>query len=239
MQNAKQNDVCALLRNNDYPGRGIIVGQSADDALILVYFIMGRSQNSQNRLFLETEEGLKIEPFDASKLEDPSLIIYYPYRHLGARHILTNGDQSDTVFSFLKAGQSFSDALATRCYEPDAPNFTPRISALAQLQEGRLSYTLSILKKQAGEGCTRQFFHYEGESGLGHFIHTYACDGNPLPSFQGEPICVRMEEDVQAFAESIFAALSPDKRISIFAKKISLCGENTQSVIINGKERLP
>ena len=185
----KTYDIGALLRKNSYPGRGIIVGKSKNGKYaVTAYFIMGRSENSRNRVFDDFGDKVMIYPFDASKVEDPSLIIYAPVRNLGKQLIVTNGDQTDTIYDGLKAGKSFEEALESRCFEPDAPNYTPRISALLDFNDG-FSYKMNILKSAdaEGSGCNRFTYSYAPVDGVGHFLHTYKCDGNPLPSFNGEP----------------------------------------------------
>ena len=224
------------LTGNAYPGRGIIVGKTADGTkAVTAYFIMGRSANSRNRVFAAEGEDLKTEPFDAAKVEDPSLIIYYPVRTLQNTLIVTNGDQTDTIFNYLTEGKTVESALATRCFEPDAPNFTPRISAVLSFTEGDFSYQMSILKAAdaAGTGCNRQYFNYAPVAGLGHFIHTYRQDGNPLPSFAGEPEQVEIGNDVDAFAKEIWESLDADNKISLFVRSIDLATEETKTTIIN------
>jgi IMP cyclohydrolase len=197
-------DLIAILKNNPYPGRGIVVGHHN-----VLYFIMGRSENSRNRIFVRTDDGIRTEAFDPQKLKDPSLIIYHPVRAVADTLIVTNGDQTDTIADFLAAGKSFEDALRTRQYEPDEPNWTPRISALLN-PDG--SFEIAILKHQAG-GCQRNFYCYEGcPEDRGYFISTYEGDGNPLPSFTGEPVEVAMPA-----AEEVWAALNKENKVSLFA----------------------
>jgi IMP cyclohydrolase len=197
-------DLIAILKNNPYPGRGIVVGRHS-----VLYFIMGRSENSRNRIFVRTDDGIRTEAFDPRKMKDPSLIIYHPVRATTGAIIVTNGDQTDTIAAFLANGKTFEDALRTRQYEPDEPNWTPRISALLK-PDG--SFEIAILKHQA-DGCQRNFFCYEGcPEGRGYFISTYESDGNPLPSFTGEPIEVAMPA-----ADEVWAALNTDNKVSLFA----------------------
>lgn len=224
-----------LLANNSYPGRGIVVGKSEDGKkLAVAYFIMGRSQNSRNRIFREEGEDVTIYPFDASKVEDPSLIIYSPIRRLGDNLIVTNGDQTDTIYDFLKNGDTFEEALETREFEPDGPNWTPRISALAMLDDSN-SYKMSILKAQDSEGtdCARYTYSYKLQSGLGHFIHTYRCDGNPIPTFEGEPERVAIPNSAKELSEEIWANLNQDNRISLYVRYIDLATGETENVMIN------
>ncbi len=205
-----------LLKENAYPGRGIVVGKTADGKHAAVaYFIMGRSVNSRNRIFTETDDGIRTEAHDPSKMVDPSLIIYHPVRKVGGSLIVTNGDQTDTVRDGLLEGKSFAESLRTRCFEPDGPNWTPRISALLE-NDG--SYQMSILKSADAEGsaCARYTYEYPGIAGVGHFLHTYACDGDPLPTFCGEPERVAIEGDLDAFTASVWENLNDDNKISLY-----------------------
>jgi IMP cyclohydrolase len=223
-------DLCALLRDNPYPGRGLLLG-SADGFAVMAYFIMGRSENSRNRIFVPTADGIRTQARDPSKMTDPSLIIYHPVRQAGGRTVVANGDQSDTIRDFLLAGRTFADALRTRSFEPDAPSCTPRISALL---EGNGDYALSILKASRAGTCRRQFFEYQAESGVGHFLSTYRCDGNPLPSFAGEPVEVRVDApDAAALSERLWAALNGDNKVSLFVRCIELRSGLTRSCIKN------
>ena len=231
----KTLDLTALLRTNPYPGRGIVLGRSPDDQkAVIAYFIMGRSENSRNRIFVETPDGIRTQAFDPSKMTDPSLIIYAPVRVFGASTIVTNGDQTDTIREGLAAGKTFSQALHTRTFEPDAPNYTPRISGLVK-KDG--DYTLSILKSAGGDpaSCRRHFFTYEKPlAGQGHFIHTYMGDGNPLPSFEGEPEQVAIvSETPRAFAELIWSNLNEANKVSLFVRYIDLMTGSWESVILN------
>lgn len=227
-------DIAALLRENSYPGRGIVVGRSADDKhAVIAYFIMGRSENSRNRVFTETEDGIRTEAFDPSKMVDPSLIIYHPVRVFEGATIVTNGDQTDTVRDGLAAGKSYIEALRTRQYEPDGPNYTPRISAIVE-KDG--AYEMSILKSFDGDpACNKRFFfEYDApRAGLGHFIHTYQCDGNPLPSFEGEPETIRVEGDLKQFTETIWNSLNEDNKVSLYTSFIDLATGEAETMICN------
>ncbi len=231
----KIHDIAELIKDNAYVGRGIVIGKSADGKnAVTAYFIMGRSENSRNRIFAADGDNLRTEPFDASKVEDPSLIIYSAVKKCGNALIVTNGDQTDTVESFLKEGKSFRDALNTRCFEPDAPNLTPRISGIAYFGDGDFSYEMSILKSIDAEGsdCCRYNFCYPSVSGLGHFIHTYVCDGNPIPTFQGEPERVAVDNDIDAYADKLWNALNEQNKISLFVRYTDLeTGKYEQRVI--------
>ncbi|MDO4266697.1 MAG: IMP cyclohydrolase [Eubacteriales bacterium] len=236
----KINDIGQLLSENAYPGRGIIVGTTPDAMhAVFAYFIMGRSSNSRNRVFEEDGEDVIIYPADESLVEDPSLIIYKPVRKIGDDLIVTNGDQTDTVYEFMKEGKSFEEALRTRCFEPDAPNFTPRISALMHFTDGGYAYKMSILKSadEAGSGCNRYFYEYEALCGLGHFIHTYACDGNPIPTFQGEPERVAVDNDIDAFTDRIWNSLNSDNKISLYVRYVSFRDGSAQNRMINKNTR--
>ena len=231
----KTLDLAALLRGNPYPGRGIILGRSPDgNKAVIAYFIMGRSENSRNRVFVETPDGIRTQAHDPSKMTDPSLIIYAPVRVFGSATVVTNGDQTDTIREGLAAGRSFAEALRKRTFEPDKPNYTPRISGLVQ-QNG--DYTLSILKSADGNpaSCRRYFFDYEAPlAGQGHFLHTYMEDGNPLPSFQGEPEQVDIVSDTAAdFAELLWTYLNEDNKVSLFVRYIDRKTGEWESVIKN------
>lgn len=231
----KIHDIAELIKDNAYVGRGIVIGKSADGKnAVTAYFIMGRSDNSRNRVFAADGDNLRTEPFDASKVEDPSLIIYSAVKKCGNALIVTNGDQTDTVESFLLEGKSFRDALNTRCFEPDAPNLTPRISGIEYFADGDFTYEMSILKSIDAEGseCARYNFCYPSVNGLGHFIHTYVCDGNPIPTFQGEPERVAIDNDMNAFADKLWNALNEQNKISLFVRYTDLAtGEYTQRII--------
>ena len=232
----KAHNIDKLLRENPYPGRGIVLGRSEDNArAVMVYFIMGRSVNSRNRIFEKTSDGIRTKAYDQTKLSDPSLIIYHPVRVFNGSTIITNGDQTDTVLDYLRRGDSFHNALRTRKYEPDAPNYTPRISGLVT-PDG--SYALSILKS-AGESsdcCVRNFFEYSlPVPGLGHFISTYKTDGDPLPSFEGEPVPVNIEVKggLEKFIHSIWQALSEENKVSLYACEIEISTGKTDEIILN------
>ena len=232
----KTIDIQQELENNSYPGRGIILGRSADNEnAVIAYWIMGRSANSRNRVFTETEDGIQTEAFDASKLEDPSLIIYSPIKKWENKLIVTNGDQTDTVYDFIKDGKTFEEALETREFEPDAPNFTPRISGMLTFGEKDFAYKMSILKSADAEGsaCNRYTFSYAATAGLGHFIHTYACDGNPLPTFQGEPERVAIPDDIDTFLNEIWENLNEQNKISIYVRYIDLETGAVENRMIN------
>lgn len=226
-----------LLRANAYPGRGIIIGMSPDEKhMVQVYWIMGRSENSRNRVFVEENGFVRTKAFDESKLKDPSLIIYFPAKHESGRHIITNGDQTDTIFETTARGGSFEDALNTRCFEPDAPNFTPRISGIVDLNDHKYAYKLSILKSFNNEGtfCIRNYFNYEKAiPGVGHCIHTYAQDGNPIPSFSGEPYELELFDDIDETIQHYWKALNEENRVSILAKYINVGDGSFKIRIIN------
>ena len=222
-----------LLKENAYPGRGIVLGlDETGKKAVVAYFIMGRSENSRNRIFVETEDGIRTEAFDPAKLEDPSLIIYHPVRQLGRGLIVTNGDQTDTIRDFLEKGLPFEQALRTREFEPDGPNWTPRISGLLS-PDG--SYKLSILKSADAEGsaCARQTFEYPGLPGIGHFLHTYVQDGNPIPTFQGEPEQVAIANDLDEFANGIWANLNEKNKISLYVRFTNLSNGAAETRLFN------
>ena len=225
------------LAGNSYPGRGIILGKSEDGAhAVAAYFIMGRSENSRNRIFVEDGDGIRTQAFDPSKVTDPSLIIYAPVRVLGSKTIVTNGDQTDTIYQGMKEGQTFEESLRTREYEPDAPNYTPRISGILNLQEGACNYALSILKTYEGDstGCQRLSFAYQDAPvGEGRFIHTYQGDGTPLPSFQGEPKRVAIQGDIDHFTAGLWEALNGENKVSLFVRYIRLSDGTFESRIVN------
>ncbi|MGI6264773.1 MAG: IMP cyclohydrolase [Acutalibacteraceae bacterium] len=232
----KIHDIAELIRDNAYVGRGIVIGKSADGSkAVTAYFIMGRSANSRNRVFTEKDGAVFTEPFDASKVEDPSLIIYAAVRQWENKLIVTNGDQTDTVFEALKAGGSFAGALTTREFEPDAPNFTPRISGMATFGEGDFTYEMSILKSAdaAGTACNRYTFAYPALAGLGHFLHTYVCDGNPIPTFQGEPERVAIPDDIDVFTDALWDALNADNKISLYVRYTDLKTGAADTRLIN------
>lgn len=224
------------LEGNTYPGRGIVIGKSADGrSAVAAYFIMGRSGNSRNRVFTEKDGAVYTEPFDATKVEDPSLIIYAALRQFENHLIVTNGNQTDTIYDGLAAGKSFDAALATREFEPDGPNWTPRISGMMTFVGGDFTYKMSILKSGDPEGsfCNRFGFHYGSKAGLGHFIHTYVCDGNPIPTFQGEPERVAIPDDIDAFTSEIWNALDENNKISLYVRYIDLATGAQTSRLVN------
>ncbi|MBQ8813287.1 MAG: IMP cyclohydrolase [Lachnospiraceae bacterium] len=230
------NQLSDLLSSNTYPGRGIVIGKTADGKKAAVaYFIMGRSVNSRNRVFVEVGEDMKTEAFDPSKMEDPSLIIYYPVRKLDNHLIVTNGDQTDTIYNGLKEGKTFSAALETREFEPDGPNWTPRISGMLDFADGDFTYQMSILKSADAEGtaCNRFTYSYAPKSGLGHFIHTYVCDGNPIPTFQGEPERVAIPNCIDEFTEMIWNNLNENNKISLYVRFVDLADGTVENRMIN------
>ncbi|MDR0952214.1 MAG: IMP cyclohydrolase [Oscillospiraceae bacterium] len=212
-----------LLKNNPYPGRGILIGKSPDgSSAVFAYFIMGRSENSRNRVFVETEDGVRTQAFDPSKVSDPSLIIYTPVRRLDNKIIISNGDQTDTIYDFISHGESFEQALTTREFEPDSPHYTPRISGLIDFTDKDFSYKLSILRRGANGECDRGFFSYSSTPGLGHFIHTYETDGTPLPSFKGEPVPIVIDGDIDLFTKTLWDCSSGSARLALYVSYISL-----------------
>lgn len=214
------------LKENAYPGRGIVIGKSPNGKYaVTAYFIMGRSENSRNRVFVEDGEGIRTQAFDPSKLSDPSLIIYAPVRVLGNKTIVTNGDQTDTIYKLMDKQQTFEQALRTREFEPDGPNYTPRISGIMHVENGNYNYAMSILKSSDGnpDSCSRYTFAYSDPiAGEGHFIHTYMCDGDPLPSFEGEPKRVELMDDMDAFTDMLWSSLNEDNKVSLFVRYIEL-----------------
>ena len=225
------------LKHNAYPGRGIIIGKSADGTkAVTAYFIMGRSENSRNRVFVEEGAGIRTQAFDPSKLTDPSLIIYAPVRVLGNRTIVTNGDQTDTIYEGMDKELTFEQSLRSREFEPDAPNYTPRISGIMHVEGGAYDYAMSILKSSNGnpDSCHRYTFAYENPAnGEGHFIHTYMCDGNPLPSFEGEPKLVEIPDDMEAFTEMLWESLNEDNKVSLFVRYIDIATGTWETKILN------
>ena len=225
------------LKENSYPGRGIIVGRSEDGTkAVIAYFIMGRSSNSRNRIFVEDGEGIRTQAFDPSKLEDPSLIIYAPVRVLGNKTIVTNGDQTDTIYDGMDKQLTFEQSLRSREFEPDGPNYTPRISAVLHLEKGEFNYAMSILKSNNGnpESCNRYTFAYNKvPAGEGHFISTYMHDGDPLPSFEGEPKWMAIPDDMDAFAALLWISLNEDNKVSLFVRYIDIATGKYESKIIN------
>ena len=225
-----------VLSRNAYPGRGIVIGKTPDGTkAVFAYFIMGRSENSRNRVFIENGEDVVIHPFDASKVEDPSLIIYSPIRKLGDKVIVTNGDQTDTVYDGLVAGKSFEESLRSRCFEPDAPNFTPRISGILDFTNADFSYKMSILKSgdEKGSVCNRYTFEYAPINGLGHFIHTYNCDGDPIPTFTGEPERVAVSDSIDEYTELLWSNLNEKNKISLYVRYIDIANGTVENRMIN------
>ena len=232
----KPVDIKQDLAGNSYPGRGIVIGESQDGGkAVIAYFIMGRSENSRNRVFVEEGEGIRTQAFDPAKLSDPSLVIYAPVRVLGEDTIVTNGDQTDTIYDFMSEGKTFEEALRTRTFEPDGPNYTPRISGTVSRKEGRFTYKLSILKSTDGnpDQAQRFFFEYEPQAGLGHFIHTYKCDGNPIPSYEGEPTPVEIQGDIDQFTAALWENLNQDNKVSLFVRFIDLSTGKQETRIVN------
>lgn len=230
---SETSSIETLLSSNTYPGRGIAIGYSEDKkSMIVVYFIMGRSENSRNRIFVEDGDGIRTQAFDPQKLVDPSLIIYHPVRVLDGKTIVTNGDQTDTIYKFLSESKTFEDALRTRTFEPDVPNFTPRISGLVQNN----GYQLSILKSANGDPDFAQRFFFEYDSvpaGMGHLIHTYRCDGNPIPSFEGEPKLVALKGDIDTLTNCVWESLNRENKVSLFVRFINLSDNTFETRIIN------
>ena len=230
------NSIDELIRGNSYVGRGIVIGKTQDGRkACTAYFIMGRSVNSRNRVFAERDGALFTERFDASKVEDPSLIIYAAMRKYKSKLIVTNGDQTDTVYDFISRGKGFTDALTTREFEPDAPNFTPRISGMLTFNNGDFSYDMSILKSidEDGSDCARYSYAYPSKAGLGHFIHTYVTDGNPIPTFQGEPERVAIPDSIDEFTDSLWTNLNENNKISLYVRYIDLADGKIEERLIN------
>ena len=233
----KQISLETELKNNTYPGRGIVIGRSEDGTkAVTAYFIMGRSSNSRNRVFVTEGEGIRTEAFDPAKLEDPSLIIYAPVRVLGNRTIVTNGDQTDTVYEGLDEELTFEQSLRKREFEPDGPNYTPRISGVMHVANGQYTYSMSILKSNQGDAdsCNRYTFSYENsKAGQGRFIHTYARNEEPLPSFEGEPKWVDIKGDIDSFTDMIWNSLNEENKVSLFVRFIDICSGEYETRIIN------
>lgn len=228
------------LSSNSYPGRGIVIGKSKDGTkAITAYFIMGRSVNSRNRVFVEEGTGIRTQAFDPSKLTDPSLIIYAPVRVLNNKTIVTNGDQTDTIYDGMAEGKTFEQSLRIREFEPDGPNFTPRISGIMKIENGTYNYAMSILKSNNGNpaACNRYTFAYENPvAGEGHFIHTYMQDGNPLPSFEGEPKWVEIDGDIDTFTNMLWTNLNEENKVSLFVRFIDIATGETETRIVNKNE---
>ncbi|MCM1135863.1 MAG: IMP cyclohydrolase [Clostridium sp.] len=225
------------LSENAYPGRGIVIGKSADNTkAVTAYFIMGRSVNSRNRIFVEEGEGIRTQCYDPAKMEDPSLVIYAPVRVLGSRTIVTNGDQTDTIYDGIKKGLTFEESLRSREFEPDGPNYTPRISGLLNIEGGQYSYAMSILKSNNGkpDSCSRYTYSYENPAaGEGRFIHTYMHDGNPLPSFEGEPKLVELSGSIDEFTQMLWDSLNEENKISLFVRYIDITTGKYETRIVN------
>ena len=232
----KVHNIGELIADNPYVGRGIVIGKTKDGKkAATAYFIMGRSKNSRNRVFVKRDGALFTEPFDASLVEDPSLIIYAALRRYENKLIVTNGDQTDTIYEGLKAGKGFRHALRARAFEPDAPNFTPRISGILTFTEGDFAYEMSILKSIDAEGseCARFNFEYPAMPGLGHFIHTYVTDGNPIPTFQGEPERVEIPDDIDTLTDTLWKNLNEDNKISLYVVYTDLATGAVEERLIN------
>mgnify|MGYP003299316507 CR=1 FL=1 len=225
------------LKENSYPGRGIVIGKSADGKYaVTAYFIMGRSANSRNRVFVEEGQGIRTEAFDPSKLEDPSLIIYAPVRVLGNKTIVTNGDQTDTIYEGMDKQLTFEQSLRSREFEPDGPNYTPRISGIMHIENGTYNYAMSILKSNNGDpsSCNRYTYAYENpKAGEGRFIHTYMHDGNPLPSFEGEPKVVTIPNDMDEFTNMLWNSLNEENKVSLFVRYIDIATGAYRTKIVN------
>ncbi len=225
------------LKGNSYPGRGIIIGKSADGSkAVTAYFIMGRSVNSRNRIFVEDGEGIRTQAYDPAKLTDPSLVIYAPVRVLGNKTIVTNGDQTDTIYEGMDRQMTFEQSLRSREFEPDGPNYTPRISGIMHIENGNYNYAMSILKSNNGspDSCNRYTFAYENPAaGEGHFIHTYRCDGDPLPSFEGEPKLIGILDDMDAFTELLWSSLNEENKVSLFVRYIDIASGTYRTKIVN------
>ncbi|MDR0904493.1 MAG: IMP cyclohydrolase [Ruminococcus sp.] len=230
-------DIKELLANNSYPGRGIIIGATPDGKhAVTAYFIMGRSENSRNRIFVKTADGIRTEAFDPSKMSDPSLVIYNAVRVLGNKTIVTNGDQTDTIYNGLDAQKTFEESLQCREFEPDPPIYTPRISGIIRLTNNNFNYALSILKSASGnpESCNRFLFTYKpAVAGTGHFIHTYKCDGNPPEVFSGEPTAISIPDDIGEFTQGLWDNLNEANKISLFVRYIDIATGTYQDKIVN------
>ena len=236
MNGYKTNDISELVKGNSYVGRGIVIGKSSDaKKACFAYFIMGRSNNSRNRIFEEKDGAVFTKPFDETKVEDPSLIIYAAVRKYQNKIIVTNGDQTDTVYDGLVSGESFSKALSRREFEPDAPNFTPRISGLLTFENDDFSYEMSILKSadENGSACSRYTFSYPALPGGGHFIHTYVCDGNPLPTFEGEPERTAISDSIDEFTEKLWESLDSENKISLYVSYTDIKSGKEETRLIN------
>ena len=230
-------DLGKILKENAYPGRGIVIGRSEDGSkAVTAYFIMGRSVNSRNRVFTATEDGIKTEAYDPSKLTDPHLIIYSPVRVLGNKTIVTNGDQTDTIYEGMDKQMTFEQSLRSREFEDDAPNYTPRISGIMHVEGGTYNYAMSILKSADGDpsSCERHTFTYTNpKAGVGRFLHTYMGDGNPLPSFEGEPEKVAISGDIDTFTANVWESLNEDNKVSLFVRFIDIATGEAETRIVN------
>ena len=227
----------SALSATTYPGRGIVIGRSADGKkAITAYFIMGRSENSRNRVFVKDGNGIRTQAFDPSKMKDPSLIIYAPVRVLGNKTIVTNGDQTDTIYENMDKQQTFEHSLRSREFEPDAPNYTPRISGVMHVADGDYNFAMSILKSDNGDpaSCNRYTYAYSNpKAGVGRFIHTYMGDGNPLPSFEGEPELVSIEGDIDTFTNTVWNNLNEENKVSLFVRFINIADGSWEDRIVN------
>ncbi len=236
----KIHEIADVLSGNPYVGRGIMLGKTADGRCgAVAYFIMGRSANSRNRVFLEEGRDVRTYPFDVSRVEDPSLIIYYPVRDLGKLLVVTNGDQTDTVKKHILMGGTFASALETREFEPDAPNYTPRISGICYFGDGDMRYQLHICKSidEDGSDCVRELFAYPAKAGLGHFLHTYVTDGNPIPTFVGEPERIAIPDTIDAFTATIWENLDETNKISLYTRYVDLTTGEYETRLINKNVR--
>ena len=233
----EMRSIAKQLQENSYPGRGIIIGRTSDGSkAVTAYFIMGRSENSRNRVFVEDGEGIRTQAYDPSKLEDPSLIIYAPVRVLGNKTIVTNGDQTDTIYDQMDRQMTFEQSLRCREFEPDGPNYTPRISGIMHVENGKFSYAMSILKSNNGnpDACNRYTFAYQNPvAGEAHFIHTYMGDGNPLPSFEGEPKLVELDGDIDSFTKLVWENLNEENKVSLFVRYIEIETGKYETRIVN------
>ena len=238
----KTLDIYEQLKANAYPGRGIIIGKTPDGKnAVTAYFIMGRSVNSRNRVFTETEDGIKTEAADPSKLSDPHLIIYSPVRVLGNKTIVTNGDQTDTIYELMDKQQTFEQSLRTRVYEDDAPNYTPRISGIMHVDGGKYNYAMNIIKSADGDpDCVERFTYSYTDplNGIGHFIHTYRGDGSPLPSFEGEPEKITVPDSIDEFTEELWNALNEDNKVSLFVRYIDIESGKAVTKVVNKYQKV-
>lgn len=234
-------DIGEELKRNAYPGRGIVIGRTPDGTkAVTAYFIMGRSENSRNRVFVEDGEGIRTQAFDPAKLTDPSLVIYAPVRVLGNKIIVTNGDQTDTIYEGMDRQLTFEQTLRSREFEPDGPNYTPRISGILHIENGKYNYAMSILKSNNGspKACSRFTFAYENpEAGEGHFIHTYIGDGNPLPSFEGEPKLIGILDSMEKFTDLLWTSLNEENKVSLFVRYVDIGTGAYETKIVNKNQR--